>query len=433
MGQSTGRKPAISRLGGIFGEGGIEHYKTMTVADVNGNETTFKARLKEADQCGWQLDPQGTGIHCASTGRTKYAEAIAWLNVITCIVLIVYELYRMNIFNTERPNKTDYTLLITYSVFGGISLCYAMYFLLIRTNMDRYHYGTTSFWMGTETVDNKWSTEDIDRGPAWKAVHETEYISGIDEQAKRIMTELKKTNPELVVDITPSLTGKSKKEQKKILKELVSDKEPKVSYKLTKDQTIAKGKEAELLRMAGSQFGNVEKVKGKGKLLKGVGVIDETTGERVKGKGSVLDRIRGKSSVFPPDDGLRGYSKAGYCDICAEITGRPIVDSDGNYTGEQGDCNTIGRCWLAVVIFTIFGIYFAIVGSLVLADYDPTEEKPNPDDDGIFKIVIGVWCFIMFIICAISIYPMIWSAVYCPSGSEFNRKTWWGYYKSFRW
>lgn len=385
---SSGRKPGLSYLGGIFGEGGIEHYKQAKLEDG----TTFLARLKEYDQCGWQLDPEGTGIHCASSGRTKFAESIAWIIVITCVVMIIYELYRMNIIpNNDGPKKQDYSLLITYSIFLGIAICYAGFFVLIRTNPDRYHYGTTNFWLGTQTVTNKMSTENVDKGPIWKTVHETEHTSegGVEGQVKQIMKKIKNEG---------KYSEKVKGVQDEQVQKIITDKKAKV------DKDIKKAvleQSAQLKR-------------------------DHAAELRAKHENSF-------GTIFGKGDGINGYSEAGFCDICAEITGREVKDANGNVQFEEGDCNTKGRCWLAVVIFSLFTIYFVIMGSIILSDYEPTPEGGDPNDD-IFRNVIGSICIIMAIICGLSIIPMLWSIYYCPSGSEFIRKSWpWGYEKSFRW
>jgi hypothetical protein len=334
----------LAYLATLGGKGGYEHIKTATSAEG----ISFKAAMKENDECSWALDPEGKGLHCAVTGRSTYIKAITWLILIVMLANVVKIMYTQKLFDKikdaidkkEVENETlesgYYDLIITNSVF---TLIIFLYLLHISGIKKRYlHYGKVSWLWGTKNRLNADASTsqniDIERGPAWKPAHEIEYTTDVDQQ---------------VIDIRKAMKL-NKGNQKKLKKDLIG----------------------------------VQKI---------------------------------QTSELRDQIGPSKYSKRGNCDICANITG----DSEGN-----GQCTTYGRCILATIVFSIFTIFFIAMFIMLVI------EEEEDENDTFRQVMLGA-NGIMAFMCAVSIPAMIWSALYCPSGSEFTMLGMLGFESSYRW
>lgn len=325
------RKPNISWFSYLFNigasnaeesGGGIKHSITADIFDTQGNVIQgTKQKLKEVGECGYALDPEGMGIHCASTGRTRFIQFFSWCILISCLLIFFYTLYSEKLFDKNvNYDNVRYEKPIISFIMSFIIFIYIAHFWML--NRDRFHYGSTNFFWGTQ-VNSSTAGENVDQGLLYNFFHSNSEVSNSSDMTTSIESQIKKLN--LNDDINKELSK---------------------------------------------------------------------------------------------------YSKAGYCDYCALMTGK-------NENGKKkGFCNTKSRCILASIIFTIFSLYLFTMSMLIFFE-TPNDNKEQTND--IFKNITLVISIIMCILCALAVLPMIWSALYCPSGSNFVKKMSLGNEINFRW
>lgn len=319
------RKSYISWFKYIFGinsskieddGGGINNYVDVDIKDESSGEIikSTKQKLKEVGECGYALDPQGMGIHCASTGRTRFIQFFSWCIFITCLLIFFYTLYSEKLFDPNVDyDKVKYEKPIVSFIMSLIIFVYIAHFWML--NRDRFHYGSTNFFWGTQIKSSN-AGENVDEGLLYNFFHSGSEVSNTQDITS-IESQVKKLN----------ITDDIKKE-------------------------------------------------------------------------------------------LSKYSKSGYCDYCALITGK-------NENGvKKGFCNTKSRCILASIIFAIFSLYLFIMSVLIFLE---------DEESSTFKNITLAISIIMCILSALAILPMVWSALYCPSGSNFVKKMALGNEINFRW
>lgn len=416
----------------IFGEGGYEHFEQAIAKGPGGQDVTFKAIQKSADECGWALDPEGIGIHCASTGRSKFMLWFSMLITFATLFILSNDLYNLYLGEQKDNESKNYNRLYASSTFLTVIFIYVIYLSVLSSKKDKWNYGTTDWFLGTYSQKNK-RGKDIENGPYYEIVHNSDYFESVANQVKNIRDEIakgvykkdyKKLNIKQKRDISKQIKEQVGAEVMTIAEQKKAVQKGKIKVLpggILEGTTVAKAHEA-MKQDANKKLENKTMVD-----LRSFGTEIKpnlTQKELLKERKTKLETISGINK----NNELAQFSKKGNCDICAGMTGKS--------TGE-GRCSTSTRCTISAVMFGIFGLYFLGMGSYqaYMITNDPPPEKREDEiisEYGFLVALIGI-NFTMFVLCVLAVILMVWSAKYCPSGSDFARIGFMGIEYSFRW